>query len=125
MRAVFQIGRFVGCDGEVALLAVPNAGHLAHAEPLVGEVAEALSQYFGVPVAIRLVTEEAAAAGGQYPAQPPAETAVRPQPAALAEEPFDEIGEAAEEGDGEVGGVALARDRLLRAFPGAEEVDRA
>jgi DNA polymerase-3 subunit gamma/tau len=137
VRAIFQIGHFVGTDGEVALLAVPNEAHLSHAQPLVGEVAAAMSSHFGRPVAVRLVTDSRPVQA--LPDEPAAEERAARAPATKAPmetdlgDPFPEIGEAFEEvGDpleesemptGAMG-IALAKDRLLQAFPGAEEVDR-
>ncbi|HVB06115.1 MAG TPA: DNA polymerase III subunit gamma/tau [Acidimicrobiales bacterium] len=151
VRAVFGIAHFVGTEGTTALLAVPNAAHLAHAEPLVGEVAVALSSHFGTPVAVRLVTEgfretpsaladddgdpfpdKPPSAAPATPARPPAREHTpppeAPRPAIDREdsERLDEVGDVVEEGDGAAGnlGVALATDRILQAFPGAEEVER-
>lgn len=119
-RAVFQASHFVGTEGGVALLAMPNPGYFAQAEPLLGEVANALSAHFGARVTLRLVSDSDGTAGGSAggapsPAEPPDD-----------EESFEQVGDVADDqGFDAPTGVALATDRLLRAFPGAEEVDQA
>ena len=172
VRAIYQAGHFVASENGDAVLALPNGAHLVHAEPLAGDVVEALTRHFGRPVRLRLVTEDAWS-GGSTGASPPAPRAPgpgtgpddEPPPAAdradgppppamdraaggvpargarpprrVAEVPpprdlevdeadLDEFGAAAGE-DGAVldppgPGLSWAEDRLLRAFPGAEEV---
>ena len=172
VRAIYQAGRFVASEGGEAVLALPNDAHLIHAEPLTGDVVEALGRHFGRPVRLRLVTEDAwsaaspdasppasrptGAAGGTddvaapaagptdepaprapvraggtatvRSARPPSRAAAVPPPRDLGvdEDDFDEIGVAAGEDDTVIDspgpGLSWAEDRLLQAFPGAEEV---
>ena len=138
-KAVYAAGRFVACDDGLAVFALPNAAHVVHAEPLINEVAEALSSYFGTPMRLKLVTDtssdpmtlpmtDGAPDAGRKsvtpnarvtPSRPAAKTA--PQATPEMEEPDYadlEAGEAA----GPVDSVSWAETRLLEAFPGAEEV---
>ncbi|MDA8290553.1 MAG: DNA polymerase III subunit gamma/tau [Actinomycetota bacterium] len=158
-RAYFQAGRFVGTDGPDALFALPNAVHVAQAEPMREEVAAALSRHFGRPVGLRLLPEEdapspappsssprgARSAAGRPPApragredarEPARRTApsTRPSPRATGpEDPREQIAREIEEppdvssgsapgSDAPSSGLSWAEDRLLEAFPGAEEV---
>jgi hypothetical protein len=54
---VYAGGRFVAVEQGNAVFALPNAAHVEHADPLVIEVAEAISGHFGAPISLRLVTE--------------------------------------------------------------------
>ncbi|MGD0084234.1 MAG: DNA polymerase III subunit gamma/tau [Acidimicrobiales bacterium] len=56
-RAVYAVGRFVAVEQGDAVFALPNAAHVEHADPLVKEVAEALSSHFSTTIGLRLVTE--------------------------------------------------------------------
>jgi len=40
-----------------AVFALPNAAHVEHADPLIKEVAEALSSHFSAAIGLRLITE--------------------------------------------------------------------
>ncbi len=115
---------------------MPNAAHVARAEPLRSDVERALSDHFGRPVALRLHPDDdgppAAGATGSRP-RPAA-------PSAPAWEPRDDDGlddaddfaaltDLADEdpsrpatGPLPPSGLAWAEGRLLEAFPGAEEV---
>ena len=128
VRAIYQAGRFVGTEGPDALLCLPNDAHIAHAEPLRSEVAEALSRHFGRPVGLRLVAEATAppaAAAGAAPRpgrRPPAAA----ESAAPEEDLLDELVEdtdpaRAPEARPPSSAEAIA-GRLLEAFPGAEEM---
>jgi hypothetical protein len=116
-RAVFQAGRFVGTRGDNALFAVPNQAHLTHAEPLRSEVAEAISSHFGRRVNLEVLVDpgpgSAAGPDGRH-FDRAAEDFELPPP----EEPSDP-GPARP--PAQVGGLALAEDRLMSAFPGIEE----
>lgn len=127
LRAIYQVGRFVAADDGGAVLALPNQAHLDHAEPLRAEIADALSRHFGRPVAVRLVTESA----------PESTTSATRDTAPHKDESDDDeeedalVAEAREAknedlrsrpADERLSGIDLAEDRLLEAFPGAEEV---
>jgi DNA polymerase III subunit gamma/tau len=118
-RTIYQAGRFTGAGGGVAVFALPNEFHLAHAEPHRDEVSAALSRHFKRPVELQLVVEPdvSTSAGGE--GRPG-----RASHAAAAEEDLPDPEEFAEAGGVSVEdtGVSWATDRLLEAFPGAEEV---
>ncbi|HLI16443.1 MAG TPA: DNA polymerase III subunit gamma/tau [Acidimicrobiales bacterium] len=114
VKAVYLAGRFVGTEGPDALFALPNEAHLLHAEPLRAEVASALSAHFGRPIGLRLVVdgaprqrapEDSLEAGVEDESNPDPDDDLAP--AGSAPEPT---------------GLTVAADRLLKAFPGAEEV---
>jgi hypothetical protein len=116
VRAVYQAGRFVGSENGEALFALPNAAHLRAAEPLRSEVAAALSHHLGRPVTLRLLAETDPAApgapGGGYAREPDDEDDTV--------DPEELVAEAG--GARSVPAVSWVTDRLLQAFPGAEEV---
>ncbi|MGA9078235.1 MAG: hypothetical protein WB383_07890, partial [Acidimicrobiales bacterium] len=128
VRAIYQAGRFVGTEGPDAILCLPNDAHIAHAEPLRAEVAEALSRHFGRPVGLRLVAEAAApvsAPAGSAPRRgrrPP--TTV--ESAAPEEDLLDELVEDADPARAPEArppsSAEAIEGRLLEAFPGAEEM---
>ncbi|MDP8993154.1 MAG: hypothetical protein M3N31_08920, partial [Actinomycetota bacterium] len=105
-KSRFAAGRFVAVEGGRAVFALPNGIHRERCEEVRGDVEAALSEHFGRPVPLRLVVES----GG--PSAAPG--APSPQEAGL---------EGPEHGPGEAGPpVTSPEDRLLKAFPGAEEV---
>ncbi len=116
-RALYRAGRFVSADGATAVFALPDEMHRSYCEVCREEVEAALGTHFGLPLALRLVVEgdeghspgaggaldqEAAGPGQEAPVVSPAEH--RPGTS-----------------DGPAGLVSV-QDRLLRAFPGAEEL---
>ncbi len=139
VRAYFQAGHFVGRDGTDAIFALPNDVHVTQAEPLRAEVADALARHFGRPIGLRLVTDGTwtptgaagtATTGGTGtmpapPARPPSRSAVDEEDEDLEEllAPRDARG-ADDTGADDTGasGIAWEEERLLQAFPGAEEV---
>jgi hypothetical protein len=131
VKVIYMAGRFVGSEGNAAVFALPNAAHVSRAEPLQREVIDALSTHFGRPVGLTLTVDP----GRESPAPAEAEVAVgavKPGTARFAEpeegEPFPEeeglsdLGTQASEEDPNLG-LTWAKDRLLQAFPGAEEVE--
>ncbi|HEX5265287.1 MAG TPA: DNA polymerase III subunit gamma/tau [Acidimicrobiales bacterium] len=107
-RARFRTGRFAQIrDDGVAVFAVPNEPHRRMSEECRRDVEDALERHFGVRIPIRLVVE----------AEPAA-------PAGPAEAPADEVVDLSELADAPVAPAARPEDRLLEAFPGAEEVER-
>ncbi len=140
VKALFGGGRFSATEGDEAVFAFPNAAHVTHAEPHRREVADAIAAHFGRPVGLRLAIDdggEAAAAG-----LAPAGARRAPNGGRLAEagassgEPdeaellaaFDDEapGPGERDASGEPAenrsGLTWAEERLLKAFPGAEEV---
>ena len=108
VRAYYQAGRFLGIDGGVAVFGLPNAVHVAQAEPLRSEVVAALAAHLGRQVELRLVVE------GDWQGGP--SPAAVPEPIPEEELPGEPAPEAAPSG------LSWEEDRLLKAFPGAEEV---
>jgi DNA polymerase-3 subunit gamma/tau len=98
-------GRFVGVDASAAIFAVPDKGLLTRAEPNRAEVEAALAAHFGRPVPLRLVLDEPA----------PAATPAGPQADDLGGIDLHELEDAP-------AAVVSPEQRLLEAFPGAEEV---
>jgi len=104
-RALYRTGRFAEVsDGQITF-AVPNEPHRRYSEECKRDVEDALETHFGVRMAIRLVVEADPAAPGSGSADPPDHL----DPADLAET--------------SAAPAARPEDRLLEAFPGAQEVD--
>ncbi|MGB9112714.1 MAG: DNA polymerase III subunit gamma/tau [Acidimicrobiales bacterium] len=133
LRAIYQVGRFVAADDAGAVLALPNQAHLDHAEPLCDEISEVLSRHFGRPVAVRLVTESAPEAQLERTSatrrvdgteRRETESHDDNEEEALVAEARAASGEDRQPTatDERLSGLDLAEDRLLEAFPGAEEV---
>jgi DNA polymerase-3 subunit gamma/tau len=97
-------GRFVGVDTSAAIFAVPDKGLLARAEPNRAEVEAALAAHFGRAVPLRLVLDEP---GHAIPPRPPVDD--------LAAIDLHELQDAP-------AAAVSPEQRLLEAFPGAEEV---
>jgi hypothetical protein len=105
VKVYVSAGRFVAVDNAAAIFAVPDRGLLARAEPNRAEVEAALAAHFGRPVPLRLVLDEPGV------------------PAARSEPPSDDL-RAIDLADLEDAPMAVVspEQRLLEAFPGAEEV---
>ena len=106
-------GRFVSVEGSVAVYALPDRGLLNRAEPLRPEMEEALAAHFGRPIPLHLILDQT------------------PQPAGAAATASVDLSDAGDMAD--VGDIADLEEapataamspeqRLLQAFPGAEEV---
>ena len=123
VRAYYQAGRFVGVEGNDALIALPNDAHIARATPLRKEVESALSSHFGRAIGLRLLTE-----GPDFRSPEPTDDTVdetNKDKVVVAAQSEDEIAEPDFDVEGVQDpklGVAWAEDRLRAAFPGAEEV---
>ena len=104
-KARFSGGRFAAVEGGVAVFALPNAIHRDRCEEVRSEVEGVLAAHFGVPVPLRLVVDDGAAAPAAAQATEPVEEVVD----------LDELREAP-------AAVTSVEDRLKQAFPGAEEV---
>ncbi|MGH9054798.1 MAG: hypothetical protein ACRDYY_02845, partial [Acidimicrobiales bacterium] len=109
VKAYLSAGRFIGVDPDAALYAVPDRGLLARAEPLRPEVEAALAAHFGRAVPLRLVLDDGAGPHGGRGSAPAAEVS----------DPSEY--DVSELVDAE-GAVLSPEQRLLEAFPGAEEV---
>ncbi|MHB1597559.1 MAG: DNA polymerase III subunit gamma/tau [Acidimicrobiales bacterium] len=141
VRAYYQAGHFVGTEGGDAIFALPNAVHVNQAEPLRGEVADALAAHFGRPIGLRLVVDGtwqpgggpapgADATGGAVGSAraAPTNAGLTASARATAEAEDEDVEELLAGGtdglapDTGASGLAWEEDRLLQAFPGAEEV---
>jgi DNA polymerase-3 subunit gamma/tau len=102
-KALWGAGRWVTVPGDQAGFAVENPHQRDHCEERRAEVERALSTHFGRPVPVKLMVDDGALAG--------------PAPDDEADEDLDPhaLVDAA-------GAVASPEERLLQAFPGAEEV---
>jgi hypothetical protein len=138
VRAIFQLGRFVEIDDGVAVLAVPNDAHLSHADPLRPELEAALTSYFGTSVGVRLISETTGRdqTDRSTPSRGQPSSTSRPtstnspaldDPDELdgSDEDFADISapiDADDRTSAASTGIDWARERVLKAFPGAEEV---
>jgi len=109
VKIYLSAGRFLAVDGAGAIFAVPDKGLLVRAEPNRAEVEAALAAHFGRPVALRLVLDEAIGTvdGPAAPPEPEAD-----DPGAIE---FEDLQDAP-------AALFSPEQRLLEAFPGAEEV---
>ncbi len=151
-KALFQAGRFVGVEGEKAVFGLPNEIHRSRCEEVRGEIEVALADHFGRAVGLVLVVDAGAGGGGgtgpgggepagvpsrPYPPEPGPGTdpsaANRPAggvPAPTAEgsgaEGPDDLEDLSAFDESQLGEVAdfdnSVESRVLKAFPGAEEV---
>jgi hypothetical protein len=106
-------GRFLPADGDTAVFALADRGLLSRAEANRADVEAALSRHFGRAVKLRLVLDESAPPTGGP--QAPAQAEPSPDPDEAEVHDWAEMEEAP-------AGVATPEQRLLQAFPGAEEV---
>nr|MDQ2728086.1 hypothetical protein [Actinomycetota bacterium] len=107
VRVYFAPGRFVAVEDATAVFALPDKGLLSRAQPVRAEAEEALAAVFGRSVPLRLVVDDGAVPATSSP--PPD----RPDdPDDYDFETLQDAGSA----------VVSPEQRLLQAFPGAEEV---
>jgi len=106
-RAYLQSGRFIGVDPDGAVFALPNQQWLTRSLDARGEVEAALAARFGRPVPLKLVLES-------DPSAPPAGTPSGEQ-RDIEDVDLDHLQDADVE-------VVSPEQRLMDAFPGAEEV---
>jgi hypothetical protein len=111
-KAYLGSGRFVEVDGHGAVFAVPDKHLLARCETVRGEAEAGLAAQFGRPVPLRLVVDTGAVPVERLGPPPWAEEPSEVRPEAF---DVDELTDAASP-------VASPEQRLLDAFPGAEEV---
>lgn len=110
VKVYVATGRFLASEGSTAIYALPDQGLLARAAAGREEVETALSAHFGRPVALKLVLDDGSAAPG--PGSPRGPTPVVEEPSFQGE--WDVMAEAP--------AAPSPEQRLLEAFPGAEEV---
>jgi DNA polymerase-3 subunit gamma/tau len=110
-RALFSAGRFVDVDTATgrAVFALPNPAHREQCTPVLRDVEAALATHFGRPVPLQLVVDGAATA-----APPADDDAVEDDETTTLRRADLEDAPAAPD--------SSPADRLMQAFPGAEEV---
>jgi DNA polymerase-3 subunit gamma/tau len=111
-KAYLGTGRFVEVDAEGAVYAVPDKHLLARAQDTRGEAEAALAARFGRPVRLRLILD-----GAARPVQHD-EPGPEPEPETPDDFTMYDVGELQDAPPG----VTSPEQRLLEAFPGAEEV---
>jgi hypothetical protein len=144
VRAIFQAGHFEAVEDGVAILAVPNEAHLLHAEPLRSELESAMSSHFGTAIKIRLISESSGRdqrnrsstiesapgrrSGARASSTAPAGNEATTQSDDDADENDEHFAELVapidvdDRSSAASTGIEWARERVLEAFPGAEEV---
>lgn len=110
VKAMYRVGRFVSVEGTAAVFALPNEPHRVNSERRKADVEAALRDHFKVPLTLRLIVDGSLDTGGGG-----APRAADPEP----EEVFDR--QAIEQMEDAPAGMSAA-DKVLQAFPGAEEV---
>lgn len=115
VKVYVSAGRFIDVDRGAAVYALPDKGLLTRAEPLVAEIQAAIAAHFGRPVPIRLILEPATGAASGGARQSAAES---PE----SEVDLSDIGDVRELRDAPATAGVSPEQRLLEAFPGAEEV---
>ena len=113
-KALYSAGRFVAVDDNRVQFALPNEAHRGHCLELAPEVESALSRRFETKLQLVLVVE-GGDHGGPSP-NPPASKQEPPSVQAADEFDYEAPADFGEEQP------ASAVDRLLQAFPGAEEI---
>ena len=108
-KSRFAAGRFLSVEVGKARFGLPNRMHRDRCESVKAEVEAALSAHFGRPLELELVVETAAQVTSSGAAGQNGDDAEEDVPAG------DLIDEAPPP-------VASIEDRLMQAFPGAEEV---
>jgi hypothetical protein len=108
VKVYMASGRFVAVEEGMALFAVPDRGLLSRAEPNLAEVERAIGVHFGRPVPLKLVVDDGtwSSPGREAPAR---------------DDPADYEIDIASLEDAPAA-AASPEQRLLQAFPGAEEV---
>lgn len=109
VKIYLSSGRFVEVDGSAAVYAVADQGLLIRAEPNRAEVEAALTAHFGRKVPLRFVLDDATRPG----AVPRNDGDLAPEDPGDFD--LDDLQDAP-------AAVASPEQRLLEAFPGAEEV---
>lgn len=126
VKVYVATGRFLPSSAEAAVYAVPDRGLLARAEANRPEVETALAQHFGRPVRLRLVLDDhAPPVGGPGPAGGGGRDAAGGgDPGGWSSDAGPEDEAAYDWADMEEAPAAVTspEQRLLEAFPGAEEV---
>ena len=115
VKVYVATGRFLPSEDDAAVYAFPDRGLLTRSEANRAEIEAAMARHFGRPVRLRFVLDEA----GRDRSQTGGEGGGwAPQPAPDEDDAVDDWA-AMEEAPA---AVASPEQRLMEAFPGAEEV---
>ena len=110
VRAYVQLGRFLESGSDGAIYALPDAGLLRRAETTRADFERALASHFGRSIPVRLVLDNVPSpVAGQVPTPDAGEDDPDPGDYVLSEMT-------------DATAVVSPEQRLLQAFPGAEEV---
>jgi hypothetical protein len=116
VKAYVSAGRFVDVDASAAVFALPDQGLVSRAEPKRSEVEAALKAHFGRPVPIRLVLDRPSGAPVEGAGrEPDGDAPFGDDEEDLLSYNLDDLADAGP-------AVVSPEQRLLEAFPGAEEV---
>lgn len=113
LKVYVSSGRFVEAGEAAAVFALPDPGLLSRAEPLRAEMEAALAAHFSALVPVRFVVDDGAAPPEGRPGGESGEEMVED----LDVYDLDQLEDAG-------GTVSSPEQRLLEAFPGAEEVSQ-
>jgi DNA polymerase-3 subunit gamma/tau len=111
VRSRYRAGHFLDIDNGTAVFALPNPIHKERCEEVRNEVELALRNFFGVRIPLQLTVDGQPSAVEQV-------TSAAEAPGDIEEEIID----FADTIEGEKVEVLSPQERLLRAFPGAEEI---
>jgi hypothetical protein len=112
IKAYWSAGRFVAAGAGRATFALPDRGLLTRAAEMRGEVEAALVAATGAPVGLELITEDQALPAAPHSSVPPPDEPEEDDAALYDLDSLEDAGPA----------VVSPHQRLLDAFPGAEEV---
>nr|MDQ2754786.1 hypothetical protein [Actinomycetota bacterium] len=113
VKAYVSAGRFVAVEDGAAVFALPDAGLLSRAQDVKAEAEAALAAHFGRSIPLRLVMDQDPTPPRPHEVAKPAVTQGEEDPDAYNLAEMEDAGAA----------VVSPAQRLLEAFPGAEEVN--
>ena len=130
-KALYGAGRFVDVEEGRARFALPNATHRDKCEDVRQVVEQAIAGHFGVPVPLTLVVDggsgaPGAVSGGVVVGGPPGGANAASTAATTPDRPEQDDEDLADfdlASSGESAVESIAHERLLEAFPGAQEVE--
>lgn len=108
-RSRYRAGKFLEIVNGSAVFALPNSIHKERCDEVKNEVELALREHFGIRVPLKLTVENE---------QPSNDAPVTPEAPEEDDIDFSEVSE------GEAVEVVSPKERLLKAFPGAEEIQQ-
>lgn len=115
-RSRYRAGRFLEIENGSAIFALPNPIHKDRCEEVKNEVELALRNYFGVRVPLKLQVDTA-------PSPLDGDSGINSaNRTTIVDLPDEEEIDFSEVSEGEAVKVVSPKERLLKAFPGAEEI---